>query len=69
MADSDRLKHHSRFAESAGKRAKRNVENGNSMKKHLIKLLYLLLALMLAAVWWGWQAGGVQLLMPGTAWC
>lgn len=39
------------------------------MKKHLWKLLYLLLALMLAAAWWGWQAGGVQLLMPGTAWC
>jgi hypothetical protein len=39
------------------------------MKKHLWKLLYLLLALLLAAAWWGWQAGGVQLLMPGAAWC
>ncbi len=39
------------------------------MKKHGLKALWLLLALLLAAAWWGWQAGGIQLLQPGMAWC
>ena len=39
------------------------------MKKHGLKVLWLLLALLLAAAWWGWQAGGIHLLQPGMAWC
>lgn len=39
------------------------------MKKHGLKALWLILALLLATAWWGWQAGGIQLLQPGMAWC
>lgn len=39
------------------------------MKAHWRKLLVVIVALLLALAWWGWQAGGMQLLQPGLAWC
>ena len=29
------------------------------MKKYGLKLLWLLLTVLLAAAWWGWQEGGI----------
>lgn len=39
------------------------------MKKPWQKIIWLILSLMLAAAWWGWQQAGMQLLQPGMAWC
>ncbi len=39
------------------------------MKKHWRTMLLILLAALLGLAWWGWQAGGIQLLHPGLAWC
>jgi hypothetical protein len=39
------------------------------MKRYWHKLAWLLLLIMLAVAWLGWQAGGMQLLQPGLAWC
>ncbi|WP_335739800.1 hypothetical protein [Rheinheimera metallidurans] len=43
------------------------------MKKYWRKIavisIVLLLALALGLAWWGWQAGGIELLQPGLAWC